>query len=113
MRPRAGVSLAEVLVAAVLLAIGIGGSLSAFSTALRLRTRAAARESASALAQDRLTWFAARGCAIGDTGFARPVGAGREAWAIARDSGGVRLAGAVRPAPDLHPLRVESRLRCD
>lgn len=67
MRMRRGVSLAEVLVSAVLLAIGIGGSLHALSASARLRTQADRREAIVGLMLDRLSWFEAFACAGGDT----------------------------------------------
>lgn len=114
MRSRAGVSLVEVLVAAVLLAIGVGGSLSAFGTALRLRTEAAVREARSARAQDRLTWFTQAGCAVGDTLITAPA-APAEQWRLVRDAGGVRLSGVMRGARAgvALDLRVEARVACE
>ncbi len=67
MRTRPGVSLVETLVAAVLLMLGIGGSLHALATSARLRSEADAREALSLLLLDRLAWFEALACAGGDT----------------------------------------------
>lgn len=67
MRPRRGVSLVETLVAAVLLMLGIGGSLHALAASTRLRSAADAREALSGLLLDRLAWFETGACASGDT----------------------------------------------
>ena len=94
---RAGVSLTEVLVAAVLLAVGVGGCLAALSTALRLRTGASARETIAAVAHDRLTWFEGAGCAVGDTLIESPAGTdAQEAWRVEREPGAVHLTGTAR-----------------
>lgn len=67
MRSRSGVSLIEVLVAAVLLAVGICGTLAALAATARLRQLARDREALAAAALDRLAWFEARACAHADT----------------------------------------------
>jgi hypothetical protein len=61
------VSLVEVLVAAVLLMVGVGGSLHALAASARLRALADAREALTAEMLDRLAWFEARACAGADT----------------------------------------------
>lgn len=114
---RAGVSLTEVLVAAVLLAIGVGGCLGALSTALRFRSGAATREAMAAVASDRLTWFEAAGCTTGDSTIERPVEGidASESWRISRDSATSiiegKVAGRVAGVPLAIP--VEARRRCD
>jgi len=97
MHTRPGVSLVEVLVSAVLLAIGIGGALSAFVGAARLRAGAAVREASADAAESRLSWFEARGCTLADTLVSGAVGRGLvEEWRVARDSSGVTITGVVR-----------------
>lgn len=64
---RGGVSLIEVLVAMVLLAIGIAGTMSALAAASQLRERARLQEELAAEALDRLAWFESRACAQLDT----------------------------------------------
>lgn len=100
---RRGVSLIEVLVATVLLAVGIGGTLSALAASARLRALARDREQLAAEALDRLAWFEARACAQGDT-TEQVTTIDRVAidWGVT-DSGGRRLLrfraerGGVRP----------------
>ncbi len=113
---RRGVSLPEVLVASVLLAVGVAGCLSALATALRLRTAAWEREALAATAQDRLTWFAARGCSAGDTTFA-PQTSPRltEHWRVAQGAGAAELFGVLRGngAGFAFDFRIRSRVACD
>ena len=83
MSPRRGVSLVEVLVAATLLAIGIGGTLHALFTSARLRLDADRREAMVGLLLDRLGWFEAAACAGGDTAGVVRLADGPEAqWAV-------------------------------
>ncbi len=113
---RRGVSLPEVLVAAVLLAVGVAGCLAALATALRFRTAAWERESLAAAAQDRLSWFAARGCAVGDTAFSpQPSARLTEHWRVAPESGGAALFGVLRGtgARFAFDLRIRSRVACE
>lgn len=113
---RRGVSLPEVLVAAVLLAVGVAGCLSALATSLRLRTAAWERESLAAAAHDRLSWFAARGCSVGDTSFGPPPSLRfREHWRVAPESGGAALFGVLRGtgARSAFDLRIRSRVACE
>jgi prepilin-type N-terminal cleavage/methylation domain-containing protein len=94
---RAGVTLTEVLVAAVLLAVGVAGCLGALSTAVRLRTGAAAREAMAAATHDRLTWFEANGCAAGDTSISGPAGVNAtEDWQVTSDASTAHMSGGVR-----------------
>lgn len=67
MPQRSGVSLIEVLVATVLLAVGISGTVASLAATARMRVRARDRESLAAAALDRLEWFEGRACAQTDT----------------------------------------------
>lgn len=114
---RAGVSLTEVLVAAVLLAVGVGGAMGALSTALRMRNGATTRERVAAAAHDRLTWFERAGCAVNDTTIAVADSSGSgiaEIWEVEPESGAVRLRGEARGsrAGLTFAVRVETRLAC-
>ncbi len=93
MRLRQGVTLIEVLVAAVLLAVGIGGAMSAFVAATRLRLRADALESAAERAEERLRWFGRGSCPLRDTVLLVDSLAARERWTVRRDSTGATLRG--------------------
>jgi prepilin-type N-terminal cleavage/methylation domain-containing protein len=80
---RRGVSLIEVLVASVLLAIGIAGTMQALLASARLRLEADRREAMVALLLDRLAWFEAEACAGGDTTGATQLADGPEAqWRV-------------------------------
>lgn len=113
---RRGVSLPEVLFAAVLLAIGVAGCLAAMSTALRFRTMALTRESMAARGEARLAWFDAHGCTVTDTivesAAHAPV---RERWEVRRDSSIARLTGAVRATHAGRAMRLDvgTIRRCD
>lgn len=87
----------EVLVACVLLAVGIAGSLGALLAAAQLRSRASVREAVAQSLESRLAWFAADGCGFtGDTVRRSTVGVPLvETWRVRRDSTGVRLEGRV------------------
>lgn len=94
MTQRAGISLVEVLVAAVLLAIGIAGTLSALTTAMRLRLGAEAQEAAVERADARLRWFARGPCPARDTAVHVDDSRGeRERWRVRADSSGATLSG--------------------
>lgn len=67
MPQRRGVSLIEVLVATVLLAVGISGTVASLAATARMRMIARDRESLAAAALDRLSWFEVRACAQLDT----------------------------------------------
>ncbi len=87
MKTRPGVSLVETLVAAVLLMIGVAGSLHALAASARLRHEAAVRERTSSLVHDRLLWFEAGACAGGDTSETQALpGQGRLHWQVTGDS---------------------------
>ncbi len=114
---RAGVSLTEVLVAAVLLAIGVGGTMGAPASARRMRDGATTRERVAVAAEDRLTWFERAGCAVNDTNIsvADSTGSGvAESWAIEPTPGGVILRGDARGtrAGVTFSLRLETRRAC-
>jgi Tfp pilus assembly protein PilV len=112
MRSRAAVSLVEVLVATVLLAIGVAGSVAAFVAAARGRMTAAAREGAAAAADRRLAWFEAVGCTTPDTMIA--VGApDREHWVLDRDSTTSRLEGWAASGVGSRVVTVPLTLRRD
>ncbi len=98
---RAGVSLTEVLVATVLLAVGVGGTMGALAAALRMRNGASVRERVAAAAHERLTWFERAGCAVQDTAITvtAPLGTGiAESWEVVSEPGAVRLLGEARGA---------------
>lgn len=114
MQPRRGVSLIEVLVAAVLLAVGIGGTLSSLAATARLREWARHREYLAAAALDRLAWFEARACAQLDT--AERVSSAEQLeldWSV-RDSAGRRLLrfGAASAGRSPQRLSLQSSWRC-
>lgn len=67
MDARRGVSLAEVMVATVLLAVGVSGCVAALLGAARLRLESSAREDVVDAVDRRLGWFEAAGCGSGDT----------------------------------------------
>ena len=115
MQSRAGVSLVEVLVAAVLLAVGIGGTLSSLAATSRLRESARDRERLAAEALDRLAWFEARACAQSDT--SEQVTTSEHsvlAWGV-RDSAGRRLLRFDAMSAGRAPQRLvlHSSWRCD
>jgi Tfp pilus assembly protein PilV len=100
MRSRPGVSLVEVLVAAVLLAVGVGGAMSALLAAARLRGRAGTREAVVRVVEARLGWFAGTACASADTVIGASDAGVEETWRVTRSSGSVRLEGrALGRAP--------------
>jgi Tfp pilus assembly protein PilV len=93
---RLGVSLPEVLVAAALLAIGVGGTLSALATALRFRAQAMERESVAAAAASRLAWLESNGCASPDTTITSGSQPLSEHWQLTRQTGQALLRGDAR-----------------
>ena len=97
----------EVLVAAVLLAIGVGGSLNALLAASQLRSRASVRESVAQTLESRLGWFAAGACGFtGDTVVRSAAGEQvAESWRVWRDSAGVHLEGRVLRGSGAHVVR--------
>lgn len=96
MRTPRGVSLVEVLVAAVLLAVGVSGTLSSLSTAARLRHGASGREALAAAVHDRLGWFEAAACAFADSAATEDV------------AGGVRVQWELRSTPEGRALQLEA-----
>lgn len=107
---RPAVSLVEVLVATVLLAVGAAGTVAALAAAARLRLVASMRESAVATAESRLAWFEARGCATPDTTIeaAPPDG---ERWTVRHDSLSVLLAGRAERRMGERIVRVPLTVR--
>lgn len=106
MRSRPGVSLVEVLVAAVLLAVGVGGAMSAVLAAARLRARAGTREAVVRVVEARLGWFAGNACAAGDTTIGAMDARVEETWRVTRSPGSARLEGrALGRAPGT-PVRL-------
>lgn len=106
----------EVVVAAVLLAIGVGGSLNALLVASQLRSLASVRDVVAEVLASRLGWFAASACGVtGDAGDAGDPGdpsdrlvAGvpvSESWRVWRDSEGVHLEARVLGGHGPHLVR--------
>jgi prepilin-type N-terminal cleavage/methylation domain-containing protein len=115
MHARRGLSLVEVLVAMVLLAIGIGSALSALLSAAQLRLRASAREAVAAAAEERLTWFAARSCSASDTVWRSGAGSAvTGSWRVTADSTGARLEGRAVRWEGAHAARLDlvAQRRC-
>jgi hypothetical protein len=96
MRSRPAVSLVEVLVASVLLAIGVSGTLSSLSAAARLRHGASGREALASAAHDRLGWFEAAACSSADSSATEEV------------SGGVRVRWELRATAEGRTLQLEA-----
>lgn len=113
---RRGVTLIEVLVAAVLLAIGISGTLNALVASARLRIRADAREAVVGLMLDRLAWFEASACSTADTtGLTRLADGPQAEWSV-RVVGSTRileLQGARGPGAAAARTHVLTSLQCD
>lgn len=117
MTNRSGVSLAEVLVAAVLLAIGVGGALGALLAAAQLRTRASAREAVAATVEARVAWFGAAACGVAADSVVRVDGrwAVEETWRVTRAGAVVRLEGRATASHGAHRARraLVMERRCD
>lgn len=116
MRRRPGVTLVEVLVATVLLAIGVAGSLSTLSAAARLRDGARVREALAAVAHDRLGWFESLGCAATDTAAVDAGARGvRLSWTLRADSLGRELELRAEGAwgSRQQTLRVSTAVTCE
>lgn len=110
-----GVSLIEVLVATVILAIGIAGAQAALLGAARYRAAADAREALAAVAVERMVWIERRGCTVGDTsGTSDGARGARLRWTLRAESVTVRvlLDGRVPIGPREHRLLVEESLPC-
>jgi hypothetical protein len=108
------VTLVEVLVASVLLAVGVSGTLGALVAAARLRSRASVREAVARTVDARLTWFSLHGCMPVDTTLAGAVGAVEERWRVTRAGGVARLEGRARSVAGGRPVSVglEHERRC-
>lgn len=92
MRARSALSLVEVLVATVLLAVGISGTVASLAAAERLRVDASRRERLTAAVNGRLAWFDAVGCTAYATSGATSTADGVQvAWTLAEvDADSVR-----------------------
>jgi prepilin-type N-terminal cleavage/methylation domain-containing protein len=116
MNSRRGVTLIEVLVAAVLLALGIAGTLNAMVASARLRVSADTREALVGVMLDRLAWFEVNACSVSDTAGVTRLPDGPEArWAL-RAVGSTRileLNGARRAGTSASRTRVLTSLPCD
>jgi len=115
MRSRPAVSLVEVLVATVLLAIGISGTLSSLSAAARLRHGASGREALAAAAHDRLAWFESAGCLATDSSATdEQPGAVRVQWELRSTTEGrtLELEGSAPWAARSHHLNLSTALPC-
>lgn len=107
MRTRPGVSLVEVLVAALLLAVGVGGSVQTVVTAGRLRAHAAARDRLARVVEARLLWFQGRSCTAPDTTVDSALPRGmHERWHVGRSGGMSRLEGRARSGGGADSLRL-------
>lgn len=106
MRSRRGVSLVEVLVASVLLAVGVSGALGALVAAARLRHRASVREAVTRRVEARLAWFTLQGCATVDTTVADASGVIEDRWRVTRSGGVIRLEGRTRSVDGGRPVRL-------
>lgn len=104
--PRRGVTLVEVLVASVLLAVGVGGTMGAIVAAARLRERAGRREALVRVAEARLAWFTRAACASGDTVLTMRAAGIDETWRVTRDGAGARLEGRALADAAGHPVRL-------
>lgn len=115
MRSRTAVSLIEVLVATVLLAVGVSGTLSSLSAAARLRHGASGREALAAAAHDRLAWFERAGCLAADSSATDELaGDVRVQWQLRSTVEGRTLQmEAVAPwAARTHRLTLATSLPC-
>lgn len=104
---RRGVSLVEVLVAALLLTVGMAASLSALLAAAQLRARASSREAVAQALDSRLGWFTARACLLtGDT-VVRSIPGARveESWRVRRGPEGAQLEGRAIGGAGPHAFR--------
>ncbi len=100
----------EVVVAAVLLAIGVGGSLNALLVASQLRSLASVRDVVAEVLASRLGWFAASACGVtsdaGDPSDRLVAGVPvSESWRVWRDSEGVHLEARVLGGHGPHLVR--------
>lgn len=89
-RPRHGLSIIEVLIALVLVAVGILGIAGASTLALRTATANAFEQRAQRLAELRIAQLSARGCA-GPASGADSSSSLREQWTLAAVANGAAL----------------------
>ncbi len=116
MTSRRGVSLVEVLVASVLLAIGVSGTLNAIVASARLRVSADVREALVGLVLDRLAWFEANACSASDTAGVTRLADGPEArWRLrAVDRTRIlEVEGAVHGRAAAARTSIVTSLACD
>lgn len=113
---RRGVTLIEVLVASVLLAIGIAGTLNAMVASARLRLNADAREALVGLMLDHLAWFEAKACASSDTaGLTRLADGVETRWRV-QAVGSIRvleLSGSVRAGASAPRTHILTSMPCE
>ena len=102
--------------AAVLLAIGIAGTLNAMVASARLRLSADAREAVVGLMLDRLAWFEANACSTVDTAGVTRLADGPEAsWRLTA-TGRTRileLSGARKVGATAARTRILTSLSCE
>ena len=93
LRARCGLTLAEVVVALVLLQCGALALVAASAAAVRVVAAAEAQERATLAARDRLEQLALRACSTTQLETSADSSPGlRERWAVSPVRGGVRLA---------------------
>jgi prepilin-type N-terminal cleavage/methylation domain-containing protein len=94
-RRRSGLSLVELLVALVLLAVGLLGVAGASARAMRMGASAARERRAAQRASDRVAALASRGCAAARSGtLVDSVASMTERWTVTPTSAGVALVHA-------------------
>lgn len=116
MKSRRGVTLIEVLVASVLLAIGIAGTLNAMVASARLRLSADAREAVVGLMLDRLAWFEANACSVSDSsGLTRLADGPSATWRLTAvgSTRVLELSGARSTGASVPRTSVLTSLSCD
>src|SRR3954468_11725557 len=97
-RRRSGLSIVELLVALVLLAVGLLGVAGAGARAMRMGAAAARERRAAQRASDRVATIASQGCAAARGGvLVDSVASMTEQWAVTPTAAGVALVSA-----DLH-----------
>lgn len=95
----------EVLVAAMLLGVGIAGTMAAVATSVRFRGMALTREMMAAAGQRRLSWFEATACASADTVISSsPAARISEHWELRRTPTGAVLDGTLAASTAGRPL---------
>lgn len=106
----------EVLVAATLLAVGVGGTLQSLFLSAQLRQAADLREAAAAQALDHLAWFEARACYLADTAATESTSPGIALrWQVRATGVERRLLLEVHAdlRPPRAPLRLHAEARCE